>query len=135
MLHALAGDTMARQLLDNELWKIVASHLPPPKPRRRRHPGRRSLEPQRVFMGILLVLRTGMAWEDLPPELGVGSGMTCWRYLRDWHKAGVFRQVFEDLLNRLNAQGKIDWSRSMIDSASVRAILGGKRPAPTRRTG
>jgi hypothetical protein len=28
------------------------------------------------------VLRTGIPWEDLPQELGFGSGMTCWRRLR-----------------------------------------------------
>jgi transposase len=27
-------------------------------------------------VGILFVLRTGIAWEDLPQELGFGSGMT-----------------------------------------------------------
>ncbi len=26
----------------------------------------------------------GIAWEDLPQELGFGRGMTCWRRLRDW---------------------------------------------------
>jgi transposase len=25
----------------------------------------------------------------LPQELGCGSGMTCWRRLRDWQKAGI----------------------------------------------
>jgi len=28
---------------------------------------------------ILLVLKTGMAWGNLPQELGRGSGMTCWQ--------------------------------------------------------
>ena len=33
-----------------------------------------------------------LAWrsEFLPQELGYGSGMTCWRRLRDWHQAGVW---------------------------------------------
>jgi transposase len=35
--------------------------------------------------GILFVLYTGIRWEFLPQELGFGSGMTCWRRMRDWH--------------------------------------------------
>jgi transposase len=36
----------------------------------------------------LFVLYTGIPREFLPQELGFGSGMTCWRRLRDWHQAG-----------------------------------------------
>lgn len=32
-----------------------------------------------VLQGVLFVLFTGIGWEDLPQELGFGSGMTCWR--------------------------------------------------------
>jgi transposase len=39
--------------------------------------------------GILFVLKTGIAWADLPAELGCGSGVTCWRRLREWQAAGV----------------------------------------------
>ncbi|MET7584957.1 MULTISPECIES: transposase [Streptomyces microflavus subgroup] len=35
------------------------------------------------------VLHTGIQWDYLPKELGFGSGMTCWRRLRDWNEAGV----------------------------------------------
>jgi transposase len=33
--------------------------------------------------GIIFVLRTGIPWEDLPQQMGFGSGMTCRRRLRD----------------------------------------------------
>jgi transposase len=33
--------------------------------------------------GILVVLTTGIGWQQLPQQLGYGSGMTCWRRLRD----------------------------------------------------
>jgi transposase len=126
---------MAWPVLDDGLWKIIKPCLPPPKKRRRRHPGRKPLDPRRVLQGILFVLRAGIPWEDLPQELGCGSGMTCWRHLRDWHRAGVFKQVFRSLLDRLNAQDKIEWSRGVVDSASVRALFGGSRPGPIQRTG
>ena len=52
--------------------------------RRYRHPGRKRLDDRKVLSGILFVLYTGIPWEFLPQELGFGSGMTCWRRLRDW---------------------------------------------------
>ncbi|WP_420066639.1 transposase, partial [Ralstonia solanacearum species complex bacterium KE100] len=45
---------------------------------------RRSVNDRAALSGILYVLHTGIPWEDLPQELGFGSGMTCWRRLRDW---------------------------------------------------
>jgi transposase len=124
---------MAKPLLDDDLWELLKPLLPPPKPRRSRFPGRKPLEPRKVLTGILFVLKTGMPWEALPQELGWGSGMTCWRYLRDWHRAGVWQQLHEVLLAKLRGADKLDWSRAVVDSASVRAVLGGPRRARTRR--
>ena len=134
-LQEAAGEAMARPILDDNLWQMIEPFTPPAKKRRRDHPGRKPLDPRRIMTGILFVLRTGMAWKDLPAEMNCGSGMTCWRHLRDWHRAGVFRDIFRMLLDRLNAQGKIDWSRGVVDSGSVRAIFGGKRPGRVPRTG
>lgn len=36
------------------------------------------------------MLKTGIPWEMLPQEMGCGSGITCWRRLRDWQAAGVW---------------------------------------------
>jgi transposase len=36
----------------------------------------------------MFVLKSGIPWKMLPQEMGCSSGMTCWRRLRDWHKAG-----------------------------------------------
>jgi hypothetical protein len=41
-------------------------------------------------------------WEYLPQDLGFGSGMTCWRRLRDWNEAGVWQWLHEVLLAELN---------------------------------
>ena len=81
---------MARPLIDDALWALIEPLLPPPKPRRADHPGRRPVEARRCLTGIVFVLKTGIQWEDLPAEMGV-SGMTCWRRLRDWQAAGVGR--------------------------------------------
>ena len=125
---------MAKPILDDELWKLIEPLLPSPKRRRRRYPGRKPIEHRAALTGILFVLRTGIPWEYLPQEMGCGSGMTCWRRLRDWQKAGAWEKIHRLLLNRLQEADKIDWSRAVVDSASVRAVFGGRKPAPTLRT-
>ena len=101
---------MAKPLLPDELWERIEPLLPPPKPRRFRFPGRKPLDNRKALTGILFVLKTGIPWEYLPLEMGCGSGMTCWRRLRDWQAAGVWQQLHEILLAELNAADKIDWS-------------------------
>ena len=116
-----------KPLLSDELWTLIKPLLPPPKLRRRKHPGRKPLDDRCALTGILYVLRTGIPWEYLPQEMGCGSGMSCWRRLRDWNNAGVWKRLHEVLLNKLQAQHKIDWSRAVIDSTSVRAQMRGKK--------
>lgn len=121
---------MAKPLLDEGLWRIIRPLLPRHK-RRKHHPGRLPLDDRKALTGILFVLKTGIPWEDLPQEMGCGCGMTCWNRLCQWHRAGVWRKLHRELLRRLQRAHKIDWSRAVIDSASVRAIFGGERPGPT----
>jgi transposase len=79
----------------------------------------------------LFVLYTAIPQEFLPQELSFGSGMTCRRWLRDWHEAGVWQQLHEALLAKLHADGALDWSRAVADSSQVRAMEGGpNRPEP-----
>ena|SRR5438105_14099117 len=139
---------MAKPLLPDELWQIIEPLLPPRKnPRHRRDKlrrgGRPALGDREALTGILYVLRAGIPWELLPAEMGCGSGMSCWRRLRDWQRAGVWRALHRALLDRLNAADKIDWSRAVVDTTSVRAMHGGKKRArapstaasPARSTG
>src|SRR5438270_10137084 len=115
------GPAMARPLVDDALWERVRPLLPPAKPRRFRFPGRKPVEDRKALTGILFVLKTGIQWEDLPQEMGCGCGMTCWRHLRDWQKAGVWQQLHAVFLDRLAEADQIDWSRASLDSASVPA--------------
>lgn len=66
----------------------------------------------------------------LPTQLGCGSGPTCWRRLREWHKAGVWERLHATLLNWPGDEGAIDWSRSSVESVSVRAKRGGADTGP-----
>ena len=123
---------MARPLVPDDLWAAVEPLLPPepPKPKG----GRPRLPDRAALTGILFVLKSGVPWEMLPAEMGCGSGMSCWRRLRDWHKAGVWAALHRVLLERLHGAGQLDWRRAALDSASVPAKRGAKRPAPARPT-
>ncbi len=127
---------MAKPLLDDDLWILIEPILPKPKRRRRRYPGRKPISNRQVLSGILFVLKTGIGWEYLPLEpleMGCGSGMTCWRRLRDWQRRGIWTKLHRLLLDKLREADKIDWSRAVVDSMSVRAVFGGRRPARIRR--
>lgn len=120
-------------IVPGELWERIEPLLPRwenalPKLGRKRLPDRLALQ------GILFVLHTGIQWEFLPQEMGFGSGMTCWRRLAEWNEAGVWQRLHELLLAELNAAGKLDWSRAVIDSSHVRAARRGPKAARARST-
>ena len=97
--------------------------------------GRPRLSDEQALNGILFVLRTGTPWEHLPQELGFGSGMTCWRRLRDWQSAGVWHRLHLALLAELRSADKLDFSRACMDGASVPSPRGARTQGPTPRTG
>jgi len=120
---------MAKPLLSDELWEFIEPLLPPHPA----HPkgGRPPVADRKALTGILFVLKTGIPWEDLPREMGCGSGMTCWRRLRDWQADGTWLKIHKVLLDRLRGADKIDWSRALIDSSFVRAAYGGGDTGPS----
>jgi transposase len=124
---------MSKPLLADELWAVIEPSLPPepPKPKG----GRPRLSDRAALTGIIFVLRTGIPWEMLPKELGGGSGMTCWRRLRERQAAGVWQRIHQTLLDRLGERDRIDWSRASLDSASVPAKRGANAPGRIRRIG
>lgn len=117
---------MSKPLLTDELWNRIEAFLP--KLKRKPKEGRPRVPDRNALTGILFVLRTGCPWEYLPKEMGCGSGMTCWRLLRDWHKLGVWKKVWLAFLDELGLADEIDWDNVALDSCSVRALFGGYRP-------
>jgi len=120
---------MAKPLLPDELWEIIQPILPAWEPSPKG--GHPRLGDRQALTGILFVLKTGIPWEDLPHEMGCGCGMTCWRRLRDWQRDGTWLKIHHVLLEKLHGAGRIDWSRAVIDSSSVRAAYGGDRTGPS----
>jgi transposase len=92
------------------------------------------LDQRKALTGILFVLKSGIPWEMLPEEMGCGSGMTCWRHLRDWQEAGMWQKLHELLLSQLREADEIDWSRALVDSALSEQGVAGEKPAPTPPT-
>ena len=119
--------------ISTALYKRLERLLPAVKPSPKG--GRPRLSDERALNGILFVLRTGTPWEHLPQELGFGSGMTCWRRLRDWQAAGVWHRLHMALLAELRSADKLDFSRTCVDGASVPSPRGAHTRVPTPRTG
>ncbi|MBJ6613822.1 IS5 family transposase [Streptomyces sp. I4(2020)] len=109
----------------------------PPWPKH--SPGPKPVPDRLCLQGLLFVLYTGIPWQQLPMELGFGSGQTCWRRLERWQAAGVFDKLHRILLSELNAAGELDWSRACVDASHVRAKKGGAATGPSpvdrRKTG
>jgi transposase len=137
MVRPVAEGEMADWEVSDELWAQIKPLLPVVE-RRSRYPGRRRLDDRACLNGILFVLVTGMRWDRLPPQLRYGSGVTCWRRLRDWTTAGVqsgvWDRLHELLLAELHAAGRIDWSRAAADGSHVRAKRGTPRSDQARST-
>jgi transposase len=119
---------MAKLLVPDELWAKVEPLLPPV--REAGTVGRPPVPNRAALTGILFVLKTGIGWEDLPAEMNCGCGMTCWRRLRDWDAAGVWRRLHETLLAELRAAGQLELAAMVADASYVRAFLGAPTPAP-----
>ena len=122
---------MAKELVSDELWEIVEPLLPEetPKPKG----GRPRLDDRAALTGIIFVLKSGIPWEMLPQEMGCGSGVTCWRRLKEWQEAGVWKRLLSVLLDCLGGDDQIEWERACLDSASIPAKRGAQKPVRIRR--
>jgi transposase len=120
---------MPKKRVSRALWKAIApllpEHTPSPKGGRPPVPNRACLE------GIIFVLKSGIPWQMLPTELGYGSSSTCWRRFRAWTQLGVWPELHRRLLRVLGRRGRITLERAVIDSASMRALKGGRTPDRT----
>jgi transposase len=119
--------TLIEKLVPDELWELVEPLVPP----RRYDPrgGRPRQVPDRnCLAGIIYMTRTSIPWELLPAkELGCGSYATCWRRFAEWTDAGVWDALHLALLDRLGTQDRVDWSRVLVDTTSLRAKRGPHR--------
>jgi len=123
---------MTKQLVSDELWQIIKP-LIPEEPPKKPEGGRPRINDRAALTGIVFVLKSGVPWQMLPQEMGCGSGITCWRRLKEWQEAGVWERLHQALLDRLGEADRIDWERACLDSASIPATRGARKPARIRR--
>jgi len=98
---------MDKELVSDDLWETIEPLLPSDG-RKLRGRGRPRVPARAALCGIVYVLKTGIPWKRLPKQLGYGSGVTCWRRLKEWQRAGVFLLLHRTLLERLGMLGVID---------------------------
>jgi transposase len=115
-------DELSRRLVPDELWAL-AEPLIPRFAARPQGGGTAPVDDRVVFTAIVFVLTSGCAWRMLPPSFGV-TMPTAHRRFAEWTKAGLWRRLHRAVLDELGSQGLIDWSRAVLDGASVRAKKG-----------
>ena len=112
--------------VSDQLWAQLEPILADP-PRRFRYPGRARYSPRQCLEGILFVLYTDTPWLQVPfRELGLPSGETCRRRLEEWTRRGLFQQALVVLQERLAEQGRLDWSRVLVDASLVESKNGSR---------
>ena len=132
------GFPRAKPLLPDALWGRIEPLLPPPKPRRKCYPGRKPIDHRKALTDILFVLKSGIHGEDLPDEMGCGSGMTCWRRgysVFRWPARGFTEAVRSDppgLLAQLTMRPDVSGPRSAVPSLE-RLVQGWRRIGPPLR--
>ncbi len=115
-----------RRLVPDDVWREIEPVLPPPQPTPKG--GRPRSDDRAALAGIVHVLRTGTSWATLPQDLGFGSGMTCWRRLREWQSAGVWPFVEAALLKALPDAERLPWQRVEAGARSGQRTLESAAP-------
>ena len=122
---------MAGKLLPDRLWNEIEGLFPVPS--RSPEGGRPPKDARTVLTAMLFVLKTGIAWEDLPQEAFQCSYKTCIRRLAEWSSIGVWQRMHELFLAKLRGAELLDWSRVLVDSSLVKAPLGGPKRGRIQR--
>jgi transposase len=105
----------SREELTDAQWDRLSPLLPPQRPR----VGRPARDHRTILSAILLVLRTGAPWRDLPERFGPWS--TAWSRSRRWTAAGVWARVLALLQREADVAGALDWDTHLVDGTVVRA--------------
>ena len=119
-----------RDELTDEQWAILEPLIPDPEIRADGK-GRPLVHDNRAVMnGVLWVLRTGAAWNDLPDRYP--SSTTCFRRFSVWVGDGIMRKILEALAQDLEKRGGIDLQSVLLTAPSwwrKRGLQSGKDQA------
>lgn len=81
------------------------------------------------------MLRTGVAWRDVPAESVGCSGVTAWRRLRHWTEADVWPRLHEVLLAELRSAGLLEMDDCTNEFEPPTCRIRGITPDLRRSTG
>ena len=115
--------------IPDALWEQIAPLIPVRRKKTLR--GRPPVPDREVMAVIVYRLRTGCQWKALPRDCG--SGSTCHARFQEWCAADVFTQIFTKLHKFYDRRRGIQWKWSSLDSAMVKAPIGGTSRARTPR--
>lgn len=121
-------DRLSQRLVPDELWALVEPLIPQFR-QRRQGGGTASTADRAVFTAIVYVLTSGCAWRDVPPSFGV-TVATAHRRFGQWTEAGLWPTLHRAVLDELGSRGEIEWARSVVDAATVRAKKRGSLTGP-----
>ena len=119
--------------MPDELWVRIEALLPELSPYANPSGGRPRIQKRRpIADGIFYKLRTGCQWNAIPRVFGASS--TIHNYFQEWVELGVFERVWEVALAEYDELRGTCWKHQSLDTASVKAPLGGEknRPQPDR---
>ena len=103
---------MQMSMLPDHVWEKIKPLLGE-QPKNTRG-GRPRMNDRACLAGVIHVLRAGVRWQRLPPDMGCGSGMTCWRRLRAWQRDGTWESIVAILKAELPDAETINWSRAIV---------------------
>src|SRR5258708_11741098 len=106
--------------LSDEVWERARPLLPERKP----HPrgGRPPRDDRQMRGAILFVLRTGLQWNALPPEIGAST--TVYDRFRAGEREGFFGRLWVAGLEEFDELGGIDWEWQSRDRVLTKAPFG-----------
>jgi transposase len=68
---------------------------------------------------MLWIARTGAPWRDLPPHFGPWRTVAS-RFYR-WTRLGIWQRILNQLHQRADQLGQLDWRLHYVDSTTIRA--------------
>jgi transposase len=93
------GQIHKTDLTDKE-WEIIKDYLPFPA-----KTGRPRENDRKVLNGVLYLLSTDIRWQDMPKYYP--SGTTCWRRMKEFDRLGVWKDINNDVQNKIIRSNKL----------------------------
>jgi putative transposase len=112
----------------DELWetiRIILEENDPAKPK-----GRKRIDLRKAVNGIILRLRSGIQWNQLPEEFGDDSSVH--RTFQRWVRLGILDLIWGVLVADCEELGGAHWEWQAADTSMGKARSGGIKSAPIR---